>query len=314
MTLNPIDAFFGPPPTSTTSSSVDPVNAILNGGSSKKRKRSKSGRELSLEEQERNESLSKKVVKKAAGTRKEREMADRFGGGDDEVLVGNGSSDGEGEDSEGEDVGTKLGAVIRMKKMKKEKQEKQEKSKGGKEEKKKKKKENNHKENNHKENNHKENNHKETTTPTTTEETTTKPKRQPTTLKPTEMSSLTNNEATLTGGKKNRPKVRSRQKNIKKDTRTLSEKPDYLLLGKKNIENGEGYRGRPMTKQTQEFLKKKGIDSRVAKEKKEKADQNDDTKGEGSVNAVTDEEIAKKKGEKKARLAAIISKGKFKNA
>ena len=50
-------------------------------------------------------------------------------------------------------------------------------------------------------------------------------------------------------GKKNKKrKIRSKQKNIKKDTRPSSEKPDHLKVGSKS------FAGRPMTKETREFM------------------------------------------------------------
>lgn len=50
------------------------------------------------------------------------------------------------------------------------------------------------------------------------------------------------------GSKRKKPKVRSRQKNIKKDNRPSNEKPDHLRVGSKH------YAGRPMTKETRQFL------------------------------------------------------------
>lgn len=47
---------------------------------------------------------------------------------------------------------------------------------------------------------------------------------------------------------KKRRKVRSKQKNIRKDTRPSSQKPDHLRIGAKT------YAGRPITKETREFL------------------------------------------------------------
>eukprot|EP01083_Nonionella_stella_P029864 82061_1 len=48
--------------------------------------------------------------------------------------------------------------------------------------------------------------------------------------------------------KRRKPKIRSRQKNIKKDSRTSSQKPEHLKLGHKE------YAGRPMTQETRSFL------------------------------------------------------------
>jgi len=48
--------------------------------------------------------------------------------------------------------------------------------------------------------------------------------------------------------KRKRKKVRSRQKNIRKDNRSVDEKPDYLIPGSEN------YQGRPMTPATREKL------------------------------------------------------------
>ena len=50
--------------------------------------------------------------------------------------------------------------------------------------------------------------------------------------------------------KRKRRKVRSRQKNIRKDTRNSSQKPEYLRLRGGLVE----YRGRPLTKETREKL------------------------------------------------------------
>lgn len=47
--------------------------------------------------------------------------------------------------------------------------------------------------------------------------------------------------------KKKRRKVRSKQKNIKKDNRATNEKPDHLRVGSKT------YAGRPMTRETRQF-------------------------------------------------------------
>ena len=48
--------------------------------------------------------------------------------------------------------------------------------------------------------------------------------------------------------KRRKPKIRSRQKNIKKDSRTSSQKPEHLKLGHKE------YAGRPMTQETRSYL------------------------------------------------------------
>jgi len=49
--------------------------------------------------------------------------------------------------------------------------------------------------------------------------------------------------------KRKKPKIRSRQKNIRKDTRNSGQKPDNLILGKGT------FNGRPLTKETREYLK-----------------------------------------------------------
>jgi len=51
-----------------------------------------------------------------------------------------------------------------------------------------------------------------------------------------------------TNGKRKRRKVRSRQKNIRKDNRAVNEKPTHLIPGNRN------YQGRPMTQATREKL------------------------------------------------------------
>ena len=48
--------------------------------------------------------------------------------------------------------------------------------------------------------------------------------------------------------KRKRKKVRSRQKNIRKDTRAANDKPSYLILGRSD------YAGRPLTKETRQKL------------------------------------------------------------
>ena len=53
---------------------------------------------------------------------------------------------------------------------------------------------------------------------------------------------------TTTTKKRKKPKVRSKQKNIKKDSRPSSQKPEHLRIGTKE------YAGRPLTAQTRSFL------------------------------------------------------------
>ena len=75
-----------------------------------------------------------------------------------------------------------------------------------------------------------------------------------TTIAPTEPSKveegddINHNGTTQQKTKKKRRKVRSRQKNIRKDNRSADEKPDYLKLGSRN------YQGRPMTEATRAKL------------------------------------------------------------
>jgi hypothetical protein len=63
-------------------------------------------------------------------------------------------------------------------------------------------------------------------------------------------SIVNNGDPTSTdSGKRKRPKgTRSRQKNIKKDTRQSNEKPEHLRVGSKS------YAGRPMTKETRQYM------------------------------------------------------------
>ena len=77
-----------------------------------------------------------------------------------------------------------------------------------------------------------------------------------------ENESLVNKEKPMTKRKKR--KVRKKQKNIRKDNRTTSEKPDHL-------QNGNGfYGGRPLTKETREFLKMPQSRTLTLKQQKEK--------------------------------------------
>ena len=77
-----------------------------------------------------------------------------------------------------------------------------------------------------------------------------------------ENASVVNKEKPATKRKKR--KVRSKQKNIRKDNRTTSEKPDHL-------QNGKGfYGGRPLTKETREFLKMPQSRTLTLKQQKEK--------------------------------------------
>jgi hypothetical protein len=69
-----------------------------------------------------------------------------------------------------------------------------------------------------------------------------------------EKSSGANNEPSADASanntnKRKRRKVRSRQKNIRKDTRSMADKPAHLIPGNPN------YQGRPMTQATRERLK-----------------------------------------------------------
>ena len=57
-----------------------------------------------------------------------------------------------------------------------------------------------------------------------------------------------NSDKAPAGGKRKRRKIRSKQKNIKKDTRLTKDKPDHLRVGSKS------YGGRPITKETRQFL------------------------------------------------------------
>lgn len=60
--------------------------------------------------------------------------------------------------------------------------------------------------------------------------------------------------------KRKRKKVRSRQKNIRKDTRPANDKPSHLVLGRSD------YAGRPLTKATRELLKTKNKKDDIAGE------------------------------------------------
>ena len=116
----------------------------------------------------------------------------------------------------------------------------------------------------------------------------------------------------LSGSKKNRVKRRSRQKNIKKDNRTIGEKPEYLRGGGEitveavaaaDSDNKRNRKARPMTKETKNFLRSKGSgDSEGASGDPKKKDESAD-----------DEEKRRSKEEKKKRMRDILQKEKFKN-
>jgi len=60
--------------------------------------------------------------------------------------------------------------------------------------------------------------------------------------------------------KRKRKKIRSRQKNIRKDTRAANDKPSHLVLGRSD------YAGRPLTKATREILKTKNTNDDIGGE------------------------------------------------
>ncbi|KAL7473972.1 hypothetical protein ACHAXS_014242 [Conticribra weissflogii] len=94
---------------------------------------------------------------------------------------------------------------------------------------------------------------------------------------PTEILNKNNN-------KRKRKKIRSRQKNIRKDTRAANDKPSYLVLGRSD------YAGRPLTKATRDILKKKNKEDDVGN------DENNWTKGNWTTGDIAAAEESGDKG------------------
>jgi hypothetical protein len=118
-----------------------------------------------------------------------------------------------------------------------------------------------------------------------------------------EVTTDKNEEATTKTNKKKRRKVRSRQKNIFKDTRSSEEKPDYLVPGGR-----AAYQGRPMTEGTRDKLnlpKSKARELFVVD--RSPVESNDDAGIKLAVDDLLDEKKKSSKPKKKK------SKKKYKN-